>query len=378
MRLALDARLCAIHAGGISRHIRQLLAGYATLGPAEEILVLVHRQSREGFAPFATRRLLTPPHHRLEGWTLPLELWPLRPDLLHCPDTVVPRAWRGASVVTVHDVAYLRRPELLTPASRRYYGGVSRAVQVATRVIAVSEHTRRELLALTSVPPERLRVVHNAVDRRYGEPGDPANDAAVVGRLALREPFILFVSTIEPRKNVTTLLEAYRQLRDSGRDLPLALVGADGWLSEPVHEAVRTLGLEAHARFLGHVPDDDLAALYRRAAVLAHPALDEGFGYPPLEAMAAGTLTVVSDAGSLPEIVGEAALRVPPTDAAAWAAALARVLDDRALAQDLAAAGRQRAAAFTIERMARATLDVCREAWAEHMMSKKRTHDRGS
>ena len=344
------------------------MAGLAEIAAAERVVVLEHRKSRVPATPgFERRRLWTPPHHRLEGLTLPAELLPARLDLLHAPDMVLPVAWRGAAVVTVHDLAFLRRPELLTAESRRYYAGVQHSVRRAQRVIAVSEHTRRELLALTRVDPGRLRVIPNPVHPRFREAGDPAADAALAARLGLTRPFILFVSTIEPRKNIVTLLEAFRGLLDQGRELDLALAGAEGWLSEPVHRAARSLGLEGRARFLGFVPDGDLAALYRQARLLAHPAVDEGFGLTPAEAMAAGTPVVVAEAGSLPELVGDAGLRVAATEAGAWTAALARLLDDPRLAAELGARGRSRVSDLTPVRMAEATLAVYREALAESL-----------
>jgi glycosyltransferase involved in cell wall biosynthesis len=382
-RLGIDARLGAYRAGGIAEHTARLLEGLAALRPPERVVVIAHRRARFGPAwrrpwarprpagpappwPGVARYVWTPPHHRCEGRLLPVELARLRLDLLHCPDVVLPAGWHGAGVATVHDLAFLRRPELLTRASRRYYRGVYGSVRRAARVIVVSEHTRRELLALTDTDPARVVVIPNAVHGRYLAPGDAAADAAVAARYGLAGDYLLFVSTIEPRKNVGVLLTAYRQLLDRGHDLPLALAGGAGWLSATVYAQAEALGLAGRARFLGYVPTADLPALYRRATVLAHPALDEGFGLTPLEAMAAGTAVVVSDAGSLPEVVGEAGLRVPATDPAAWATALAALLADPARRQELAARGRARAAGYTVARLAEATLATYRAALADH------------
>ncbi len=384
-RLAIDARLRAYRGGGIAEHVSRLLLGLAQLQAGEDLLVLEHRRARFGHAwrqPFArpTRRaggdgapegfpaayLWTPPHHRLEGRLLPLELARWRPDLLHCPDVVLPAGWRGAAVVTVHDLAFLRRPDWLTPDSRRYYRGVGRSVSRAQRVIAVSEHTRREILALTDVRPERVVVIHNPVHPRFLAPAEPEADAAIAAGHGLAGPYLLFVSTIEPRKNIGVLLQALRRLLDDGRDLTLALAGGDGWHSAGIYQLAQELGLAGQARFLGFVPDTDLPALYRQATLLAHPALDEGFGFTPLEAMAAGTPVVVSDAGSLPEVVGAAGLLVAPDDPGAWAEAVAALLDRPPLADDLARRGRARASRFTVRRMAEETLATYRAALAAH------------
>ncbi|MCC7019941.1 MAG: glycosyltransferase family 4 protein [Ardenticatenales bacterium] len=409
--VAVDARLAAYRGGGIAEHTRRLLAGIAALPAVEReawrVTVLAHRRAvggpgevggagRTGVDPsdpsdpsdaviaasapgtlgdraddvFRRRHLRTPPHHRFEAFTLPIDAalagCPPR-GLLHCPDVAVPTLWLGPIVATVHDVAFLRHPERLTADSLRYYARVHRTVRRARRVIAVSDHTARELTALTRIDPRRIRVVPNAVDDRFRPADGPADadaDRAACARLGLTSPFVLFVSTIEPRKNVGVLLDAFAALARDRTDLTLALAGADGWHSEAITDHARDLGLGDRLRFLGWVPDDDLVALYRTAACLAHPAVDEGFGLTPVEAMACGTPTVVSAAGSLPEVTGDAALVVPPDDPAAWAEAIRRVLDDAALARCMAGAGRARAEGFTLERMARATLDVYREAVA--------------
>ncbi len=402
-RIAIDARLRAYRSAGIASHVECLLDGLQQLRLDEPFVVLLHRRDRSsvpvspvdrssgplsstdcgrgavfsadpGRRPVSSpalsgtaigqRRLWTPPHHRWEDWLLPLELASHRIHLFHATDFVVPRGWRGAAVATVHDLAFLRHPEFVTPSSARYYAGVHHTVHRAQRIIAVSEHTRRELLALTDIPADRIRVVPNALRPAFRAPADPDAEAAVVAGRGVREPFLLFVSTVEPRKNVVTLLDAFRSLLDEGRQLDLVLIGADGWNSRLVYERAQQLALADRAHFLGFVPDAELVAFYRRAAVLAHPAHDEGFGFAPLEAMASGTPVVVADAGALPEVVSQAGLQVPATEPGAWATALARLLDDRQLAVSLAAAGRERAAHFSSRRMAERTVAVYREAWA--------------
>ena len=380
--IGLDARLQSYRAGGISEHIARLVEGYREIGQDRDITVLRHAKppltADYGPRGLASRTLITPPHHRLENVLVPLELLPARLDMLHSPDTVLPRWWLGRGVITVHDVAFLRRPELVTDESRRYYGQIHRSVQQAKRIIVVSDYTRRELLALTDADADRVRVVPNALHPRYRPASDPDADTAAAARYGLTGPFILFVSTIEPRKNIGVLLQAFRLLLD--RDLSLSedpgpalvLVGADGWHSADVYGTAAELGLlvqdddlgSGRARFLDYVPYDDLVSLYRCATVVAHPALDEGFGLTVLEAMACGAPVVVADAGSLPEVAGEAALRVLPHDPAAWADALARLLADAALRTELGAVGLIQARGFTAARMAKATRDVYAETLA--------------
>jgi glycosyltransferase involved in cell wall biosynthesis len=284
---------------------------------------------------------------------------------LLCPDFIPPFRRLCPAVVTVHDVAFLRFPETLTEESRRYYGQVRRAVQSAEQTIAVSAATARDLAELVGATPERVRVVHNGLDPTFRQPADPAATARVRARWSLDRPYVMFLGTLEPRKDVPTLLRAFAAVRAQHDDLLLALVGRRGWLYEPIFAMIETLGLAEVVRTIEDATDADLPPLLDGATAFAFPSLYEGFGLPPLEALARGVPTVVADTSSLPEVVGEAALRHPPGDHEALAAALLRLLSDDVLRADLRARGPAQAARFTWERAARETLAVYREAVAE-------------
>jgi glycosyltransferase involved in cell wall biosynthesis len=261
----------------------------------------------------------------------------------------------------------LRFPHLLTADSRRYYGQVAKACQSADRVIAVSEHTARDLEELLGVARERVRVVYEAAKTLY-RPLDDAAVAAVRRRYDAPAGYLLFVGTIEPRKNLDTLLRALAALNSGrggatvGEVPPLLVVGRPGWLYEETFRLVEALNLRGVVRFLGAASTEDLLGLYNGAVALACPSLYEGFGLPPLEAMACGTPVVCSDTSSLPEVVGDAGLLVPPLDVAAWAEALARVVADARLQAELRGRGVQRAKMFSWRRAASETLEVYREA----------------
>ena len=301
--VGIDVRMLAYRTGGIAAYGAMLVDGLAALpelageSPTLRATAIGHVRGRESagtlgrrvgpvaagtfedgpitggtdpHGPIRTYLVRTPPHHRLEDVAFPLELsLGPRPDLLHSPDFIVPWAWRGAAVATVHDVTFLSHPEYLTKESRRYYGRVHRSVARAERVITVSQYTRRELLALTSVDPKNVRVVHNAlrpeIARLMGTPRDAELEARELERVGIKKPFILFVSTIEPRKDVETLLVAFRRLLDQGRDIDLALVGSDGWNSDDVYSTWRALGLQERAHFIGRAGSETLTALYRSA-----------------------------------------------------------------------------------------------------------------
>jgi len=306
--------------------------------------------------------LWTPSHNRLEQELLAVE-FPLRRlniDLLHSPDFIPPLRVNGfKSVITVHDLAFLRWPHFMTADSARYYGQVDQAVERSDAIIAVSESTKDDLVRLLGVPPEKITVVYEAADPVYRPMPREEAWASLKSKYPLPDEFILFVGTIEPRKNIGTLLRAYRRLRDDYKvTAGLVLVGAVGWLSDQVFEDVEQLGLKDHVTFLGRVENGNLVYLYNVARCLAHPAHYEGFGLTPLEAMACGTPVVASNVSSVPEVTGDAALLVDPNSDEALAVALQRVLTDDALWASLREKGLARARTFSWERAAEHTVAV--------------------
>jgi glycosyltransferase involved in cell wall biosynthesis len=236
----------------------------------------------------------------------------------------------------------------------------------ARTLVADSAATRDDLVRLHGVAPERVHVAPLGVDARY-RPADPAAIAALRQRHGLAHPFVLYVGGIDARKNMTFLLEAFAEMR-KGRSAPLELVLAGHVKDAPeypaLQERAKALGLEAALRVLGFVPADELPVLLSSARVFAFPSLYEGFGLPPLEAMACGTPVVSSDRGSLAEVLGDAALVAPADDARAFGAALARLLDDETLHTQLRTRGQARAASFTWERTAEATVVAYRASLA--------------
>lgn len=287
---------------------------------------------------------------------IPVQAITGRIDLFHSPDFTLPPTWRTPSVVTVHDLAFLTVPECAYPTLRAYLETVvPRSIRRATRIIAVSESTKRDIVARIGVPPERVEVVYEGVSEPFA-PGCAGHEdeRQLLRAVGIDGPFLLSVGTLEPRKNYPRLLTAYRLLRDRGIDLPLVIAGGEGWLYEPVYAALDALALRPHVRFL--TPDDALlVALYGQAAAFVYPSLYEGFGIPPLEALARGAPSAVSNTSSLPEVVGDAALTFDPTEPEAIAGALERLLTDTALADRLRRSGPPRAAAFTWDRAAAET-----------------------
>jgi glycosyltransferase involved in cell wall biosynthesis len=362
--VAIDARLVDVSPGGIAQYTVQLTQALAQLAERPRLTLLRSARPRvqgEQVAGVAVRKLLTPPHHRLERITLPLELLRVGADLVHSPDFIPPPWRRSRRVITVHDLGFIRFPETLTAASRRYYGQLGWAVRSADRIIAVSRSTRDDLVELVGADPARIDVVMEAADPDFGPVRDEATLAATRRRLGVGRPYLLFVGSFEPRKNLVRLLEAFALVRREV-DLELVLLGRRGWLFEPIFQRLAELELEPYVRIVDGVPNRELPTIYSGAVALAFASLYEGFGLPALEAMACGCPVVAADVAALPEVVDDAGLLVPPTDVTAIAEALRRLATDPALRADLAARGQVQAARFSWQRAATETLAVYRRA----------------
>lgn len=369
MRIGIDARLVAYQHGGTSTYVRRLAGALAQLDPEDDFTLL---QSRRSLKPLAVgpkvrvRPLWTPPHHPLEQWSLPLELALLPLDVLHSPDFIPPFRRRCPAVVTVHDLSFRRYPETKTADSLRYYDQVDRAVADAEAIIAVSEATRADMEELLGVPPERVDVVYHGVDSCYRPMGDRAAVREFCRRRGLPERFILWVGTLEPRKNLGCLFQA---LAEMGHQLPdslgtLVLAGPRGWRWEETEALFQRLDIQRRTIFYGPATEEELRLLYNAAWVFVFPSIYEGFGLPPLEAMACGTPVVASSAPALPEILGDAALYFDPEDTAGLGQHLLRLAEDAPLRESLVRAGLARAGAFRWEETARRTLEVYRKAAA--------------
>jgi len=327
----MDVSALALTRAGTARHIRSLLEAL------EDEDVDVHRYALGG-----SSRALVPA--RDIGWylaALPLKARRDGVEVLHCPTQRAPTHSRVPLVVTFHDLAVLRHPETFNrwtrTYSRRVLPGVVRA---ATRLIAVSEFTKREMTDLLDVPPEKVSVIPNAV-------GEPFTAEGAAGA----SDYVLAVSTLEPRKNLERLVDGYRRANLNG--LPLLVAGAAGW------GGVRVEG--DGVRWLGEVQDDDLARLYRGARAVAYVSLYEGFGLPVLEAMACGAPVVAARNDALEEVSGGAAVLVDPLDPDAIAAGLHEAIDRR---DELRSLGFARARVFDWHKVARETVAVYREAAA--------------
>lgn len=279
--------------------------------------------------------------------------------LFHATEHLLPQITHAHSVFTLHDTAYLLFPNYHLLQNRIYLSlMMPRFLARAEAVICISENTQRDALRFYKLDPAKVHVIPEGVEPHFAPITKPHILQSVRERYHLPSRFILSVGTIEPRKNLITLLEAYAALRARQPEVGLVVAGGKGWLYESFFERLRVLGLEDVVTLTGYMPEADLPALINCAEVFAYPSVFEGFGLPPLEAMACGVPVVCSNASSLPEVVGEAGLLVAPTDIAAWTRALERALTDAELRADLRAKGLHRAQQFSWEAAARRTLAV--------------------
>lgn len=383
MHIGFDARLVAYREGGIARYTRSLLRALTSDDRENEYTILVARNGapviddRDGDDRISHRTLLTPPHHRLERATLGLELAPLHFDVFHSPDFIPPRLRRGTrAVITVHDLAFLRDQALLDEQSRRYYGQIHEAVRRADAIIAPSQSTRRDLLALTAATADTIFVVPEAADQRYRPLTRAERMAALrspqrtklspdLVRLVSGEfgPFLLFVGTIEPRKNLSMLLRAYERYREQTgrRAATLVLAGAAGWRVDAELATIERLRRSNKLVWFDSPSDEQLLLLYNAASLLLLPSHYEGFGLTAIEAMACGTPVLASDSSSLPEVLGTTGLLLPPDDEEAWVAAIREINEHRDRREALIGAGLRRSAEFSWARAARETLAVYRQ-----------------
>jgi glycosyltransferase involved in cell wall biosynthesis len=350
---------------GISWYIQNLLRHLPQVDPKIRYTVFLGERRYRGEDGLRLRRSCLPTHRPEVRifWEQVIQPWVIRRagiDLLHGMALVGPAASDCPSVITVHDLSFLFYPDHF-PASRRLYlrTFTRLSVQRARRVIAISENTRRDVVQQYGVSPDQVDRIYYGLDPIF-RPLPPDQVAEFRRRRGLPERFLLFVGTLEPRKNVAGLVEAYACL--PGDCPPLLLVGGKGWLYDDIFARVEALNLADRVRFVGYIPGEELPWWYNAAELFVYPSVYEGFGLPPLEAMACGTPVVSSNVSSLPEVVGEAGLLVDPADSQALIGAMGQVLVDADRRRAMRDAGLAQARLFAWPEAARQTVACYRHA----------------
>lgn len=368
--IVIDASPAVHHKAGLARYTEDLIGALSGRGKTGRYGVFFHDRARAtpsamvGSLPtlasplgpyrWRLRALLA----QLTNFSQDREVDPRATmTLFHATEHLLPRIKRAATVFTLHDLIFRAYPRFHLPRNWIYLQlAMPIFLRRATRVICVSDWTRRDAERLYGLRPDKTAVVHEGVHARFRPVVDPAARAAARAKYGLPERFLLALGTIEPRKNLLTLFDSLARLDDAAlgvwAGVPLVVGGRQGWLTESTFAAVKARGLEGRVHFTGFVEDVDLPAVLSQAALFCFPSLYEGFGLPPLEAMACGVPTLSSHAASLPEVLGDAAEYVAPDDAGEWAAAITRLLTDESARQALAARGPERAGRFTWTRAA--------------------------
>jgi glycosyltransferase involved in cell wall biosynthesis/ubiquinone/menaquinone biosynthesis C-methylase UbiE len=377
MKIAIDISLALGESAGVGSYTRGLLEGLAAIDPDNEYILysyLDFPQSPLATFPqqpnFSLRILQVAGEHWERMWSqadLPPKEALDAVHVLHSPFFNAPKEHHGALVVTIYDVSFLLQPQFHTEANRLHcLQGTLNAALYADRIIAISTQTKKDLIDYFSMPEERIRVIHEAPRKIYSPECDVEVIRGVLERFGIFHNFILFVGSLEPRKNLRTLLQAYAAyiMRHAGEEL-LVVAGGKGWLSDDLSQVVAERGLAKRVKFLGYVQEADLRVLYSAAKLFVYPSIYEGFGLPPLEAMACGAPVITSNTSALPEVVGDAAFLVDPHDGEALYQAMERVLCDHDLRARMRRQSLARATLFSWERTAEETLavyeDVCPE-----------------
>ena len=366
-RIGIDYTSAVRQGAGIGRYTRGLVKALAELDRANRYVLFSAGRPADGSWPsnFCLRHLPLTDRHLAIIWQrlrlpLPVELITGRVDIFHSPDFVLPPVLGARTVLTVHDLSFMRFPECSSAPLLAYLmNAVPRSVARADVILADSCSTMEDLVELLGVERERVTVVYAGVEKRFRPQREEMVLAEVRQRYGISRPFVLGLGTLQPRKNFSRLIRAYALLRER-HNVPHQLVigGGRGWLYDEIDNTIRSLKLKGDVLLIGFVEDRDLPALYTAADVFAFPSLYEGFGLPVLESMGCGTPVVTSCVASLPEVAGNAALLIQPEDEEALADTLWRLISDQELRQTLRQRGFQQVKRFTWERAASKLLQV--------------------
>jgi glycosyltransferase involved in cell wall biosynthesis len=366
VRISIDTR--KLHDFGIGTYIRNLLGHLARLDHESEFVLLCRPEDASTLAELGANFRPVPEtagnYSVSEQLKVPLALRRERVALFHATHYVLPPLVPCRAVVTIHDCIHLMFPQYLPNrlAFKYAHASIALAARRATRIMTVSESSKRDILHFVDVSPDRIDVIYNGYDERFGVP-PVEEDVRVRERYQLQGSFVLYAGTVKPHKNLERLIEAFHLVRKQGlEDLTLVLIGDEISKYTALRRAVHRYQLHKQVRFLGYMPQETLAVMYRLARVFVFPSLYEGFGLPPLEAMASGTPVVTSNASSLPEVTGDAAILVDPYDPHAIAEGIRQVLTDESLRQALVQKGLQRATQFSWERSVRRIREIYDQA----------------
>jgi glycosyltransferase involved in cell wall biosynthesis len=370
LRIGIDATALPEQPVGAGNYIIQLVTAFAKIDLDFKFLVFAQKGKRDLFNFPANENLRweivsdMSPMNRLiwEQTTFPRLVHRSDVDLLHSLHYTQPVRLGCPSVVTIHDMTFFLFPDLHTRAKRLFFPfAIRSSVRRADALVAISESTRQDSIRLLAISPQKIFTTQLGITEEFREVKDKDLLIMVREKYDLPNLFILFVGLVEPRKNIPFLIRAYKALVVEGFQHNLVIAGRFGWMYQEVFNQIEELGLKDRVQFTGYLPQDDLPMVYNLASLFVYPTKYEGFGFPALEAMACGTPVITTAISSLPEIVGDAGILVPPGDEHALTGAMAEVLRDSTLSNQLRTRGLQRSEYFTWERTARETMKVYKQ-----------------
>lgn len=375
MQIGLNAMQVRAAKSGVGQYVHGLVEAMLAADPDSHFALYCSPQNAGNYR-FAAPNCETRAWGLAEGWRnlrllyeyamFPREIAARRFDVFHGMSNFLPVRRASPYVVTVHDLSYFVHPERCPAVRRAYwYAMTRRSVALADGIIADSENTRRDIARFFPGREEITRVVHLAAHRRF-RPLEQARDQSAVARLGIHHPYILFVGTLEPGKNLIRVIESFDAIAQEFPEHVLVVAGDRGWLYDSILNAAGRARAGSRIRLVGHLPDDDVVDLLNFCDVFVFPSLYEGFGLPPLEAMACGAPVITSNTSSVPEVVGDAALQVNPESVPAIADAMRRVLSEPDLRATLRQKGLARAKMFSWNRAAEETLAVYSEVAGKH------------
>ena len=354
MKIAIDAQTTLGQKTGFGFYVKNLVEALAKVDPQNQYILLKPATEKD----FST----------LKRWWWDQVVFPEKAkkagvDLLHQPCFSAPIFYPGKVIVTCHDLISVFFPENLPLASRLFYSRwMPFSYRKAMLIIADSEHTKRDLMSLLQIPEAKIRVIHLAVSKDFRPIKNRVKLAQVQKKYQTGSKYLLHVGTIEPRKHLEFLVKAYALAFREGIEENLVITGKRGWYYDGLLRLVEDFNLGKKVKFTGYVEEGDLSALYAGAKAFVFPSLYEGFGLPPLEAMACGTPVISSSTSSLPEVIGQAGILLPPKDERLWAKNILKVIKDKSLARTFRELGLRQAKKFTWATTARKTVEVYQEA----------------
>ncbi len=356
MKVAIDVQTTLGQPTGFGFYVSNLVSNLQKLNQGLELIPI---------KPTSEMDFSTPQRLIWDQFTFPKLAQNKRADLIHQPCFSAPLLYRGPVVVTIHDIISILFPKNIPFASRMFYSKwMPVSYKKASQIITISQSTKRDIVKVLGIDKDKITVIPLAVDEKFSDQVSQAEVDKVRKKYKLPPRYVLHIGTLEPRKNLGFLIEAFSEvIKDKELDdLYLVITGKRGWYYEGLFEKVKQFGLEKRVLFTGYFDEEDKPALYRGAILFAFPSLYEGFGLPPLEAMASGVPVVSSDTSSMPEVIGEAGILIPPDDKVQWVKNIKKVVSDKALREKMCRLNKLQVAKFSWKKTALLTIEVYKKA----------------